>query len=35
MREYFNMVIAGLAGSSHMVSATIGALARLVYEFHG
>ena len=29
------MVLAGLAGSCHMISATILALARLVYEFYG
>ena len=28
-------VLAGLAGSSHMVAATIGCLSRLVFEFHG
>ena len=35
MKEYFNIVLAGLAGTSHMISATIGSLARLVYEFSG
>ena len=35
MKEYFNVVLAGLAGTSHMVSATIGSLARLIYEFNG
>ena len=33
--DYFKLALAGLAGSTHMVSATITALARLVYEFHG
>jgi len=34
--EYFLMVSAGLAGSSqHMVSATITALSRMLYEFKG
>ncbi|XP_019858475.1 PREDICTED: RRP12-like protein [Amphimedon queenslandica] len=33
VKEYFNVVLAGLAGTSHMISATIGSLARLVYEF--
>lgn len=35
VKEYFNVVLAGLAGTSHMVSATIGSLARLIYEFNG
>lgn len=36
LEEYFTMVSAGLAGSTpHMISATITALARLLYEFHG
>lgn len=35
LNEYITMVAAGLVGSSpHMISATITALARLVYEFH-
>jgi ribosomal RNA-processing protein 12 len=35
LNEYITMVAAGLAGASpHMVSATIMAMARLVYEFH-
>lgn len=35
LNEYITMVAAGLAGSTpHMVSATIMAMARLVYEFH-
>lgn len=35
LNEYVTMVAAGLAGASpHMVSATIMAMARLVYEFH-
>ena len=33
--DYFLLVLAGLAGSPRMVAATIMALARLVYEFHG
>jgi ribosomal RNA-processing protein 12 len=34
--EYFLMVSAGLAGSSqHMVSATITALSRMLYDFKG
>jgi ribosomal RNA-processing protein 12 len=34
--EYFRMVSAGLAGSSqHMISATITALSRMLYEFKG
>jgi len=33
--EYFNLIIAGLAGSAHMISATIISLTRLVYVFHG
>jgi ribosomal RNA-processing protein 12 len=34
--EYFVMVYAGLAGSSqHMISGTITALSRLLYEFKG
>ena len=36
IREYFVMVYAGLAGSSqHMISATITALSRMLYEFKG
>jgi len=35
LEEYFTMVSAGLAGSTpHMVSASITALTRLLYEFH-
>ncbi|PWN37806.1 NUC173-domain-containing protein [Meira miltonrushii] len=35
INEYITMVAAGLAGTSpHMISASITALARLVYEFH-
>lgn len=35
LNEYITMIAAGLAGTSpHMVSATITAMARLVYEFH-
>lgn len=33
--EYLTRVLAGLAGSTHMVAATIISLSRLVYEFHG
>lgn len=33
--DYFLTVLAGLAGSTHMVSATLLSLSRLVYEFHG
>lgn len=33
--EYFVKVLAGLAGSLRMISATILTLSRLVYEFHG
>ena len=33
--DYFLTILAGLAGSAHMVSATLLALSRLVYEFHG
>ena len=33
--DYFLTVLAGLAGSAHMVSATLLGLSRLVYEFHG
>lgn len=36
LEEYFTMVSAGLAGSTpHMISASITALTRLLYEFHG
>lgn len=35
INEYITMVAAGLAGTSpHMISASITALARLIYEFH-
>ncbi|GAA93902.1 uncharacterized protein L969DRAFT_57619 [Mixia osmundae IAM 14324] len=35
LEEYFTMVAAGLVGSSpHMISATITALSRLVFDFH-
>ncbi|SMY19769.1 unnamed protein product [Zymoseptoria tritici ST99CH_1A5] len=35
LEEYFTMVSAGLAGSTpHMISASITALTRLLYEFH-
>ena len=33
--EYFKLIVAGLAGSAHMISATIMSLTRLVYVFHG
>lgn len=33
--EYFKLIVAGLAGSAHMISATITSLTRLVYAFHG
>lgn len=33
--EYFKLIVAGLAGSAHMISATIVSLTRLVYLFHG
>ena len=36
IEEYFLMVSAGLAGSTqHMISATITALSRMLYEFKG
>ena len=35
MREFFLMVLAGLAGSPRMVAASICCLGRLVYKFHG
>lgn len=36
LQEYVTMVAAGLAGSSpHMMSATITALSRLLFEYHG
>jgi ribosomal RNA-processing protein 12 len=36
IEQYFLMVSAGLAGSSqHMISATITALSRMLYEFKG
>jgi ribosomal RNA-processing protein 12 len=36
INEYFVMVSAGLAGSSqHVISATITALSRMLYEFRG
>ncbi|KAF2210958.1 hypothetical protein CERZMDRAFT_44286 [Cercospora zeae-maydis SCOH1-5] len=36
LEEYFTMVSAGLAGSTpHMISASITALTRLLFEFHG
>lgn len=34
--EYFTMVSAGLAGASpHMISATLTAIARILFEFKG
>ena len=34
--EYFTMMAGGLAGaSSHMISATITAISRLIFEFKG
>lgn len=33
--QYMKLVLAGLAGSAHMVSATVISLSRLLYEFHG
>ena len=33
--RYMNIVLAGLAGSAHMMSASVISLSRLVYEFHG
>ena len=35
IEEYFKLIIAGLAGSAHMISATIVSLTQLVYVFHG
>ena len=35
VREFFIEVLAGLAGSPHMVAATIGCLSHLVFEFRG
>lgn len=35
LTEYFHCVLAGLAGSPHMISCTLLALSRLVCEFHG
>jgi len=35
IEQYFQLVVAGLAGSAHMISATVMSLTRLVYEFHG
>lgn len=35
LTEYFNMILAGLAGNTpHMIAATATALARVLYEFH-
>lgn len=33
--DYFKLIIAGLAGSAHMISATITSLTQLVYVFYG
>lgn len=35
VNQYMKLVLAGLAGSAHMVSATVISLSRLLYEFHG
>ena len=35
LQEYFKMVLAGLAGSPQMISATLLALTRILYEFKG
>jgi len=36
LEEYFTMIAGGLAGASpHMISATITAISRLVFEFKG
>ena len=33
--RYLGVVLAGLAGSAHMVSATVISLSHLLFEFHG
>jgi ribosomal RNA-processing protein 12 len=36
VKEYVTMLAAGLVGGSpHMISASVGALARVVFEFQG
>jgi hypothetical protein len=36
LNEFFNMVVAGLAGRTpHMISATVTGLSRLLFEFKG
>ena len=36
VQEYFTMMAAGLAGATpHMISATITAMSRLIFEFRG
>ena len=35
INEYLKLILAGLAGSAHMISATVVSLTRLVYVFHG
>ena len=35
IKSYFNLVLAGLAGSPHMISCTLLVLSKLAYEFHG
>ena len=35
MKQYFEMIMAGLAGSPHMVTCTVMALTRILYEFKG
>ena len=36
VQEYFTMMAAGLAGATpHMISATITAMSRLIFEFKG
>jgi ribosomal RNA-processing protein 12 len=36
MEEYITMIAAGLAGATpHMISATVTAVSRLVFEFKG
>ncbi len=33
LKQYFQLVLAGLAGSAHMISATELALTRILFEF--
>jgi hypothetical protein len=35
LEEYFKMVMAGFAGSPQMISATLLALTRIMYQFKG